>query len=250
MSIFDLQKRQETVRFVLEKRNLKTAPVLRVGAAFDVSGSAKWLYVKGIMQATVDRLIPVAMKFDDNGEMDVWAFDDEFTQLPTVGKMDYEDYIDRAIMRVNSLRKWNTTKYGGVWKAMIDFYFPGAAPAAPVASSGGIFGGLFGKKAAPAPVAAAPATGANAMPAMILFITDGANSDRAYAEQILRAAQNQAVYFQMIGVGNPDEFDFIKQMADDLPNVGFVHLSSLDITDEQLYDALLSDELVAFIKRF
>jgi hypothetical protein len=249
MSIFDLQKRQEAVRFVLEKRNLPTAPVMRVGAAFDVSGSAKWLYVKGIMQATVDRLIPVAMKFDDNGEMDVWAFDDEFAQLPTVGKMDYEDYIQRAIMNNTGLRKWNTTKYGGVWKSMIDFYFPGSGGNAGAASGGGFLGGLFGgKKAAPAPAAAPAASGA--VPAMILFITDGANADRSYAEQVLRAAQNQAVYFQMIGVGDPSEFDFIKKMADDLPNVGFVHLASLDISDEQLYDALLTDELVAFAKRF
>lgn len=244
MSIFDLQKRQETVRFVLEKRNLKTAPVMRVGAAFDVSGSAKWMYLNGIMQATVDRLVPVAMKFDDNGEMDAWAFDDEFSQLPSIGKMDYEDYIQRAVMGDNNLRKWNNTKYGGVWKAMIDFYFPGAAPAA---STGGFFSGLFGKKPAPAP---APTADGNDMPAMVMFITDGANGDRDYAEQILRAAQNQAVYFQMIGVGDPKDFGFIKRMADELPNVGFVHLSSLDITDEELYDALLTDELVAFIKRF
>lgn len=249
MSIFDLEKRQAAVRFVLEKRQLKTAPVLRVGAAFDISGSAKPMYLNGVMQKTVDRLVPVAMKFDDNGEMDVWAFDDQFAQLPTVGKMDYEDYIERAIMKANGLRKWNSTNYGGVLQAMVDFYFPSAGAKASAAPSGGGFlSSLFGKKAAaPAPAAS---TASSDIPSMILFVTDGANGDRAEAEHVLRASQNKAVYFQMIGVGDPREFGFIKKMADDLPNVGFVHLSSLDVTDEQLYDSLLTDELVAFIKRF
>ena len=251
MSVFDLQKRQEAIKFVLEKRAIAKAPVLRVGAAFDVSGSAKHLFTGGTMQQTVDRLLPVAMRFDDNGEMDVWSFDHSFNQLATVGKMDYEDYIQREVMGNDKISKWGSTNYGGVMDAMAQFYFPRARPAAAVAAAAtGFMGKLFGKPA-PAPVAApAPASGAKLVPAMALFITDGANNDRASAQAVLRASVDVPVYWQLIGVGNPREFTFLEEMADELPHVGFVHLASLALTDEQLYDKLLSDELCTWMKKF
>ena len=86
---------------------------------------------------------------------------------------------------------------------------------------------------------------------MAMLITDGANSDRDATERFLRSAANLPVYWQMIGVG-PDirEFSFIEEMADLLPNVGFVSLSSLDISDDELYDALLSQELCDWVKKY
>jgi hypothetical protein len=245
MSVFDLQKRQETIKFVLDKRALKTTPVMRVGVALDVSGSAQPLYKNGTMQATIDRLVPVAMRFDDNGEMDVWSFDNNHNQLDSVGKMDYEDYIKREILANNDISKWGSTRYAGVMEAMVGFYFGAQGRPAP-ATRGGFFGSLFGGKASPAPVA--KASTAPLQPAMVLFITDGANDDRAAAEKVLRNSQSQSLYWQLVGVGNPREFGFLKEMADELPNAGFVHLSNLKITDEALYDQLLSEELCSFIK--
>ena len=236
MSVFDLQKRQEAVKFVLEKRAIKQTPVMRVGAAFDVSGSAEHLYKSGVMQRTVDRLVP---RFDDNGEMDVWSFDKEFNQLATVGKQDHEDFIIREVMNNGRISKWGGTRYSGVMNAMSEFYF-GAKPAK---SSGGLLGGLFGKKPTQ-PAAAGPSQ----VPAMCLFITDGANGDRADAAKVLRDARNLPIYWQLIGVGDPSEFGFLEEMADELPNVGFVHLTKLDVTDEALYDSLLSDELCTWIR--
>ncbi len=241
MSIFDLQKRQEAVKFVLEKRAVKNAPVMRVGAALDVSGSAQHLYKRGVMQATVDRLVPVALRFDDNGEMDVWTFDTGHDQLATVTKQDYEGYIQREVMSNGRISKWGGTHYGGVMNDMTEFYFGAPKPA----KTGGFLSGLLGRK--PAPVQAAAGS---KVPAMALFITDGSNQDRAHAAQVLRGAQNQPIYWQLIGVGDPKEFGFLREMADELPNVGFVHLTSLELSDEQLYDALLSEELCTFIKRF
>lgn len=241
MSVFDLQKRQEAVKFVLEKRAISQAPVVRVGVALDVSGSAQPLFKSGTMQKTIDRLVPVAMRFDDNGEMDVWSFDTGFNQLATVSKMDYEDFITREIMRNQEISKWGGTRYAGVMEDMVKFYFGGGKAAK---AAGGFLSGLFGRKPAPTPVAAVPQ-----VPAMSLFITDGENQDRSAAAQVLRDAKKHAIYWQLVGVGDPREFDFLKDMADELPNVGFVHLSNLDISDEQLYEALLSDELCTWVKR-
>ena len=83
---------------------------------------------------------------------------------------------------------------------------------------------------------------------MCLFVTDGANDDRRQAAEVLRRSQDQAIYWQLIGVGPAREFGFIREMADELPNVGFVNLSSLSMSDEALYDQLLNDELCGWVK--
>lgn len=245
MSIFDLQKRQETVQFVLEKRNLAKPPAMRVGVALDVSGSARDLYMSGIMQATIDRLVPIGMRFDDNGEIDVWSFDSSCNQLASVSKHDFDGYIQRAIINNKSISKWGGTEYGNPMQDMLNFYF--GAPSVAAKASGFLNKLLGAGKPMDAKPAANPAD--QNKPVMAMLITDGANSDRAEALRLVQASQNKPIYWQMIGVGSPSEFSFIKNMADDYNNVGFVQLSSLNISDEQLYDALLTQELADFMKK-
>lgn len=242
--IFDLEKRQKAVNFVLAKRQVTKPPVLRVGAALDVSGSAKPLYLNGTMQKTIDRLVPVAMKFDDNGEMDVWVFHSESQQIASVTKQDMDDYVRREVLQKPGVSLWGGTKYAPPLTGMQQFYFGGGKQAA---AGGGFMSKLFGKK--PEPVA--QASGGNQTPAMALLITDGSNTDRSETERFLRASVGLPVYWQMVGVG-PDvsEFEFIEEMADALPNVGFVSLASLDISDEALYDALLTQELCDWAKKY
>ena len=74
MSI-NLEKRTQQVGIILAKRGLPVAPKTRVGVALDVSGSAKHFYENGVIQETLDRLLAVAMKFDDDGNLDAWTFD-------------------------------------------------------------------------------------------------------------------------------------------------------------------------------
>jgi hypothetical protein len=64
----------------------------------------------------------------------------------------------------------------------------------------------------------------------------------------MRDAQKHPLYWQLVGVGDPAEFGFLREMADELPNVGFLHLPSLDISDDDLYEQLLSEELCTWLK--
>jgi hypothetical protein len=240
MSI-SLEKRAEKVGIVLAKRGLAKVPPVRVGAAFDVSGSARGFYEgSNVMQETIDRLMAVAMKFDDNGELDAWLFHDSvLPQLPAITESDEGTYVNKVILKQRGL--WGATNYAPVLQAVMDFYFGESAPAK---KSGGMFGGLFGKKEA------APATGSKKDPAMLLFITDGANSDERATAAVLKAAEaNSPVYFNMVGIGNPSYFRFIEQMADDLGNVGFTNLNDLSISDDVLYDKIVNQEFVDWIKK-
>ena len=48
----------------------------RVGLVLDYSGSMSELYRNGTVQAVIEKILPVAMEFDDNGTMEVWIFED------------------------------------------------------------------------------------------------------------------------------------------------------------------------------
>lgn len=236
MSI-NLEKRAEKVGIVLAKRGLTAAPKTRVGVALDVSGSARGFYYNGTIQETLDRLLAVAMKFDDNGELDAWTFDNSVGELPTITESDEGTYVNSKLLNAR-VSLWGGTSYAPPLKAAMDHYF-GNQPK----QSGGFLGKLFGGSKA-------TTESATKEPAMLLFITDGANGDRSEAARVLReAAANSPMYFNMIGVGPANQFGFIQQMADELPNVGFVSMESLNMSDEQLYEAVVSDEFCQWVKK-
>lgn len=233
MSVIDLKKKSF---IVLEKRGLKKPPPCRVGLALDVSGSMRDEYEGGLVQSTVDRLLAYASNFDDNGEMEVWTFDDRASEAPTVSLKDHANYVEKQIINNPNIIKWHSTEYGGVCRMMLDYYFKGKRKF----SLGGALKGLFGKKE-PAPDTTSPT--------MILFITDGENTDPDYALSVFQESQKYNVYWQLIGVSNDSEFKFVRMIADKYDNAGFVKLPSLKMTDEQMYDALITDEVVTWLKK-
>lgn len=225
-----LDKRAEKVGIILAKRGVTKIPTVRVGAVMDVSGSAQGFYTSGIMQETLDRLMGVALKFDDNGELDVWAFSNSFKRCSTASAADAGSFINNKFLKEARSCLWNGTSYAPVLKDAVDYYFK------PV--SGGLFG-FGGKKSY-----------TNDPPAMVLFITDGSNDDRAAAAKVLKEAEGKPVYFMMVGIGPEHYFGFIKEQADLLPNVGFVNLNDLSITDDDLYEQLVSGEFATWVKQF
>lgn len=229
MSI-SLEKRAEKVGIVLAKRGITQVPAVRVGCALDVSGSAKGFYDRGIMQETLDRLMGVAMKFDDNGELDIWAFSNSYKRCSTAASGDAGTFINNKFLREAQSALWGGTSYGPVLKDAIDYYFKPA--------TGGLFG-FGGKKSY-----------TNDPPAMLLFITDGANDDRGAAAKVLKEAEGKPVYFMMVGIGPESNFSFIKDQADLLPNVGFVNLNDLSISDDNLYEQLVSGEFADWVKQY
>ena len=240
-----LEKRAAKVAIVLEKRQLPKPPVVRVGAALDISGSAKALYESGEIQETHDRILGIALKFDDNGEVDTWTFTEGFDRLPTATPENYGAYISDFVLN-GDITKWGGTHYAPVMNDIVDFFFP--APGAAPARKGGFLSRLFGMAdAAPEP---APAPVNGHLPAWVLFVTDGQNPqfDRKHVRQLLAQSQHYPLYWSLIGVGNPSEFDFLREIADEMPNVGFLHLASLDMSDEAIYDQLITQEFCDWVR--
>lgn len=246
MSGIDLKKSVEQVGIVLTKRNILTPPTARVGVALDVSGSAEWMYKPGgIIQQTLNRLVAIGLTFDDNGELDVWAFSNNFKHLDTLDEHNYNDYVTNVV-RKNQSGFWGGTYYAPIWQDVVNFYGGAAVPQPAQSSKPGFFAKLFGaKEVAPVEVSVQPTED----PAVLFFITDGANSDRQQARKVITDAQRTVnpIYFVMVGVGDPTEFGFLEELADDLPNVGYINLSDLDISESELYDGLIGQELCTWL---
>ncbi len=233
MSLIDLKKK---TRIVLEKRALPQPPRCRVGLCIDISGSMHNEYQDGLVQETVDRLLAIAGTFDDNGEMEVWTFNQKYSTPPVARAADFGNYVKKAILDNADVDKWGGTNYAPVMNAVLDAYFRGER-----VTSGG-FLGMFKKTEQRAPRD-------THIPALCLFITDGDNNDEAEAEKILREARQHQIYWQLIGIGTDTDFRFIKKMADDLPNAGFCHFPSLRVSDEAIYEALLTSELCDWLRK-
>ena len=235
----DLEKRKKTVRIILEKRQILKPPMMRAGLALDITGSAQRLYTDGVMQEAADRVLALAGQFDDNGEMDMWTFTTGFDRLRAARAADYGSYVKRQILDNPSVTKWGNTAYAPVMNDMVDLYFRGETK-----EEGGFFG-LFGKKK--------HIRAQNThIPALAVLLTDGQNSpsDRPLTDAVFAAAQQYPMYWSLVGVGDPTEFGFLEEMAEKYPNVGFVNFSSLNITDEVLYEKVITQELCDWARKF
>lgn len=242
---FDLEKEVSAARkFVLEKfetPNVKAA----IAANLDISGSTEKLYQSGAMQAAFQRIMPIAVNFDDNGEIDVWAFNggSDFDYAGTASRGNYAGFVQQEILNNRSVRKWGSTDYAPVMRANLRHF--GYLREQEVKASG--LKGLLGGSSQQTVLCPNPNS---AYPTLVYHVTDGENSsgDRAAVRELLASCEQAGVpiYFHMIGIGNPRSFDFIEEIADQYGNVGFVNVSNvMHLADgaDEVYELLLPAEM-------
>lgn len=248
-NLIDLKKK---VGIVLAKRNVSENIMAQVGVAFDITGSMQNLYMNGTVQSLAERLLAVALRFDDNGNLDAWSFCHGSDELPGVTEQNYANYVKKELIDGN-IDKWGGTSFAPVLEGIEKFYFGGTSSKSvrTEKSAGGIMG-LFGKKKVEIVQETVTTAGENdgSMPVYLMFITDGDNFDQNAAADIVRKMKDENVYLEFIGVGTDATFSFCQKMAKDYGNVGFVHIKDINkITDEQLYETLLNEEFCEWIKK-
>ncbi|UTC28945.1 hypothetical protein MARCHEWKA_04330 [Brevundimonas phage vB_BpoS-Marchewka] len=250
MAVIDLEKKVENVTISLAKAGITKVPPLRVAAVYDDSYSMKPLYANGAVQKAADQVLAVGMKFDDDGQVDSFKFHNEAYYVGTQDENQFGTFVKEAILSRNDL--WGGTSYGAGLKAVMDFFFGAGVRSTafvPGAKKKGLFG-FGGQTRGTYETKTFKSEGTD--PVMVMFFTDGEQTDGMAAAQIIAAAEkaNQPIYFNLIGVGNATNFAYLKKLADDYDNCGFVHLKGFDLTDSQIYDALLgTEEVVAFLRK-
>jgi hypothetical protein len=242
MARFDLEKEATKVRFILEKKQIKKVTAT-VGLDLDISGSMRELYNRGIVQQIVERIIPVALNFDDNGELDVWTFSDGeemIAKIESATKNNYEGFVNNKILQNASVPKWSGTSYCPVLQANLDEYGFNKS-----VHKGGFLG--FGGKTETVLQSASK----SGFPAIVYFITDGENDDKTRTDTLLKKCQEAGsnIYFLFIGIGH-ESFRFLEEIGDQYSNTGFLKINDITraTSDDAIYESLLPDELTDWLK--
>jgi hypothetical protein len=265
-----LEKAEEQVRISLIKKDVKETPTCAVGLALDVSGSMDDNYKSGIMGDVVTRMLALAKTFDDNGEMDMWIFNNHSKKLDNATVDNYQTFVKEQILDAGNFG--GGTTYSPVLHDITDFYFPTNGNGRPMVSktvevevpvsvskevpATGFFGKLFGSsktetvteyhKETKTVLEEAPED-AELNPAFVIFLTDGDNStdDVNRANQVLQTSEKNPIFWLMVGVGHDtSKFDFIRKIGTSHPNAAYLQFDNLDIDDETLYDNAISQKFI------
>lgn len=189
--------------------------------ALDYSGSMTTLYNNGQVQELVERVLPLGLAFDDNGEVDFYLFENRFKKLPeNLTLSNINGYINNKVLNKYSM---GATSYAPVINEIVKEFKPS--------------GGLFGSKVLDIPV-------------YVLFITDGENDDKSDTEKALIEASKYGIFFQFIGIGN-SSFSFLEKLDNlggrNIDNANFCKIQNPNSkSDDDLY-ALLLKEYPGFV---
>ena len=210
--------KEETIKKInLRKEDVKnvwsdfsgslSGTVSRVAVALDISGSMDTLFRKGVVQETMERLLPIALNFDDDGQMDVWVFNRYSKKMPTINLDNIYGYIED-----NNIRANGGTSYDVVINDIVKYY-----------------------------VQDNPA----AMPDYVIFITDGETFDKDKAEEAMINASKYPIFWQFVGIGD-GPFNFLERMdtmkGRYVDNANFLKIKYLEnSSDNDLYKGLLQE---------
>lgn len=213
-SIIDLTKKSLVQ---LEKHNLLDVQA-RVALVLDASGSMNWQYKNGDVQRIVNRLMPLAINFDDDGQFECWAFANLTTQLDDVNLNNVNDFINQTQLG------WKNWHVGSrinneipAIEAVIDYYYPQSTKS------------LSQKN----------------VPVYVLFISDGGVGNRRQMEKILTECANVPIFWQFVGIGGSnygvlEKIDDLKgRVVDNCNFFALDHIKS--VSDERLYELLLEE---------
>lgn len=201
----------------LEKKNL-TQVKAKVGFVLDVSGSMNGQYNRGRVQEVLNRLIPLAVAFDTDGELDVFGFGAKPVQLSPATLTNYSDFVNTDH---GGWKKWDVgSRINDEPKAMrmvMDYY---------------------GRQADKTPV-------------YIIFLSDGGIHENRAITKLMTEAASQPFFWQFVGLGG-SSYGILEKL-DDMPgrvvdNCNFFAVDDLhDLTEEALYDKLM-EEFPAWLK--
>lgn len=208
MPMLDLTK---SLELNLEKAQIFTPITMAVKIAVDKSGSMSTEFSNGWVQDTLDLFLAAAMKFDDDGKMEVGFFNGSFDRTPDMTVDDAGTYI-----RKHGIRAGGGTNFADAIKGLKG------------SNKSGFFG--FGKK--PTPV-------------YLAFITDGENSDEREFEAQLDSLENTFVQIVAIGTNvNKRYLDFIGAKYDTVEVLYIPNPKAVD--QNKFYELLLNEEFKAF----
>lgn len=224
-----LSLRKQQVAVSLRKHGAEGV-VARVILVLDASGSMSLLYSRGTVHSVVERMAAVAAQVDDDGEMQAWTFASQPARLPDLTVGELPEWLELHV-RVGQISLFGRKKPPkGQRPGQVDMRAVGIQNE---------------EQKVIAEVRAFVRDNPAQAPTLVLFFSDGGVYRNAEIETELRAAVEEPVFWQFVGLGRAN-FGVLEQF-DNLPgrrvdNVGFFAVDDIDmISDEELYDRLLQE---------
>ena len=192
----------------LEKKQLNQT-VAKVALVLDNSGSMRGQYRSGRVQKIVDRAFPLAAQFDDDGELECWAYGERPYRLPPVNFSNLNEYV-KSIQ--GGHKKWPTggnNNEASMVAEIINHY----------------------KK--------------SSRPVYVMFVTDGGITNSKQLKTLLIDSARMPIFWQFMGSGGSG-YGPLEQL-DTLPgrmvdNANFFALDDIAaVSDAELYERLLGE---------
>lgn len=203
-----LELRKKTLDMVIKE---KTPSILTARCVFvlDTSGSMGGLYRNGTVQDLTERLMPLALKFDDDGQLEVFGFSNHWQEFSSANEDNLAGFVNNVVMKTI---QWGGTNYAPIIRAITDIY---------------------GVK------------NPSQDPTFVIFQTDGANVDKPAAREAMIAASKYNIFWKFVGIGR-ERKDFLEELDDMtgrvIDNANFFNAEDItSMSDEDLYRNLLEE---------
>lgn len=224
-----LSLRKQQVAVSLTKHGL-TRLTARVVLVLDASGSMSALYTRGTVAGVAERMAAVAAQLDDDGEMQAWTFASNPARLPDLVIGELPEWLTLHV-RVGQVSLFGRKKPPkGLRPGQVDMRAVGIQNE---------------EQKVIAEVRAFVRDNPVPDPTLVLFFSDGGVHRNEEIERELRAAVEEPVFWQFIGLGRGqygvlERFDTLPGRRVD--NVGFFAADDIEkVPDAELYDRLLSE---------
>lgn len=195
------------IKVQLEKHNLQNT-IARVGLVMDITGSMRKRYNDGTVQEIVNHVLPLAVQFDDDGELDFWYYAKEQKRMDSVNMRNYKEAVPEN------------------WKDLMK-------------ELGGV------NNEPPILELVVEEYKNSRLPAYVIFVTDGGFATKTKIKKIISAASEFPIFWQFVGVGGTsygilEELDTMEGRYVD--NANFFALDDfMTAPNDELYSRLLEE---------
>jgi tellurium resistance protein, putative len=191
----------------LKKKNLETT-VARVGLVLDISGSMVPRFKNGTVQSIVNKTLPLAVQFDDDGELDFWFYGTTARKMDSVNLKNYTTAVPEDWKHL-MLDLGGRNNEPIVMRMVVDEYKD------------------------------------TKIPAYVLFITDGGVNQKREIQNIITEASHLPIFWQFVGVGGKN-YGILEKLdtmtGRYVDNAGFFALDDFKkVSNEELYARLLEE---------
>ncbi len=191
----------------LKKKNIQDV-IARVALVIDISGSMTGRFSDGTVQQIVNKILPLAVQFDDDGELDFWYYGSRCKRMDAVTMQNYSTAVPYDWQKL--MRKLG---YGNnepvVMKEVIDEYQR------------------------------------SKLPAYVIFVTDGGIYETGKIKKLLVDSSRYPIFWQFVGVGGSDYGileDFDNMSGRYVDNANFFALDDFrSVPNTELYSRLLGE---------